>query len=347
MKFRVLKTSELSDWYFDRKFDFDGIRENDRKHLADLYCYDFTDFCKLTGAIKFNNYYKERSDYRDNMVHAPNFWLDGNESKLVKWFKDGSIQERLDDDSFIAVRRQTHLFSSSDCHIGVRPIINLKEVNSDDVISVKNGNILYGEYLQDTVDSNFADYCDYMFEINQVILTGKKYTVNGEEYDEYLIDGRKMALVESALGISYGDDCSNGRRYSKGSKVWVEVKPIEWILINENEAISKSVLFPSMYNEKHCDFEDSVLCNNLNDIFAKEIVPSSFIKIEDMDKDEILSMYNKLIETCIELESNNRNLVSKINDLTNLINDALTTVSTLASKIHVPNKKGKKFSKGC
>ena len=277
MKFRILKDWELINWYYKtNRTSWDTLDDNEKK----LYHYRYTDFCHLTGAVYFPYYCYAFGYYDDYMEFVANFWLDSD--KPVLYYPWGGSRKRSESSSFVSAYVQTHLHYSASPNIGVRPILNIDEALENGAVKIENGNILYGEYPQDIVDDEFASRCNDALNSGSCVITGKKYSVNGNTYDEYLIDGRKVSLAKFEICDDIVMRFSNNRRYFYNQKVWVEVKPVEWIPINECEAISKMVLFPSIYNEKHCTFEESALYRNLNGVFASEIIPSSVASLDNL-----------------------------------------------------------------
>ena len=279
MKFRILTAEELNEWYMFKQFGGELMPEKK------LCIYRYTDFCHLTGAIYHYNYYKEGSNHMDDIRVAPNFWLDSDETTIYCPWSETN-EERGDKGSFVSAYTQTSSRLSNDPHVGVRPILNISEALENGAVMLKNGNILYGEYLQDIVEDEFASHCTDVLNSGKQVKTGKKYTVNENTYDEYLIDGRKVSLVKREI-----DDDQCNMRFSKkhfyNQREWVEAKPVEWIPINDSEAISMHVLFPSIYNESHCIFEESVLYRNINKIFASELIPSNGASLENIDAKNI------------------------------------------------------------
>ena len=309
MKFRILTVDELNGWYLSEQFG------GEFKPKTNLGIYQYTDFCHLTGAIYHYNYYKEGSNYMNDICMAPNFWLDSDATTIYCPWRETN-EERGDKGSFVSAYTQTNSLNSKSPYVGVRPILTISEALENGAIMLENGNILYGEYLQDIVEDEFASRCTDVLNSGKQIKTGKKYTVNGNTYDEYLIDGRKVSLVkceiEDALSIMR---FSNGKNYFNQS-AWVEAKPVEWIPINDSEAISMHVLFPSIYNVKsHCIFEESVLYRNINKIFASELIPSNGVPLEALSKDKLISMYKELLDICFNLEQKNAIMVRQFSDL--------------------------------
>ncbi len=109
---------------------------------------------------------------------------------------------------------------------------------------------------------------------NGSIVTTKyeEYTYLGKVYIRMIID-KDLINIFDELTEDYVV-LSDDNEYKFGSPVWIEVKPIKWLKLDDKRLISEKILFSKRFNNNinyQGDFEATILYNYLNTSFKKEI----------------------------------------------------------------------------
>lgn len=127
-----------------------------------------------------------------------------------------------------------------------------------------------------------------MYTANTINETGKIYTTDSVEFDDYYIPFQAREHIEYEYnGKKYirfvGDyNCkcgklSDGRTIQEGTAYWIEVSPIKWMIDKKtNIAFSKKIIFAGVqFNKENYDgdFENTDIYRFLNEVFANDIIP--------------------------------------------------------------------------
>lgn len=162
------------------------------------------------------------------------------------------------------------------------------------------------EYPQTIVNENMQQVLDKRLAEKSLIKTGKTYTVDSRECNEYKEKFKPQKLIEyqfydkkyvkvKANLYKYNEylkqskmKMSNGRIVKDKEEVWVAVEPIKWIM-DEEIVFSLNALFAGIqFNNKEFyngDFLNTDIKKFLDKYFSKEIV-----LIEEYNKNN----YNKV-----------------------------------------------------
>ena len=184
--------------------------------------------------------------------------------------------------------------SVRDAGIGTRPIFNYSEIV--DFIFAKSYSeygltiVEYGEYPQTTISKDMQSQLEasYKYQDTRLKLTGKTYTIDSGKlpqtspstYNEYIYEDGKKYIRVIANTCDYNEEyeLSNGEKYKNGDYVWVEVKPIKWIIDKKNNiAVSWDILFSGVIfnrDEYRGDFDNSIIKKFMDTHFSKDIIPS-------------------------------------------------------------------------
>ena len=192
----------------------------------------------------------------------------------------------------------------------VRPAINdpsafFKNLPTSNSSQFQNGikEFQYGEYPQYAVDEEMQGELEYALLSGYLFKTGKTYTTDSRywnefdapfkpiEYEEYEYNDKKYVRVLSTNVKN--KTLTNGMNVTPGDPVWVEVSPITWIMRDDYYlAISKRLIAAGIriqasgHQSYDGDFEQTEMYTFLNKYFARDIVPSNGIILDDMTPEE-------------------------------------------------------------
>ena len=184
--------------------------------------------------------------------------------------KDGDIVSYIEDDG----KADILLYNSG---LGVRPVADFSSLKDTSEFKYKKREdgiieIEYGYCLQDAVSKKMQDELNNVTAINSLVIsseqkekiknilqvsdilqTGDKYLNNVKIYDDinydeiyiYKYKNRRFAnvVVQNRNVIRNSFCLSNGESYQNGEKVWIEEKPVKWLLDEEQGLmISEKIL---------------------------------------------------------------------------------------------------------
>lgn len=178
--------------------------------------------------------------------------------------------------------------------IGIRPRIDYSLIKdkSTNVTEIIPGvlEVEYGEYPQYVVNEKLEKELFEVFKNGELKKTGKTYTIDnadiyaleqkfeGRAFAEYIYKDKKFILFRP------NDNCTNerlldGRIIEAKSLLWVEVKPIKWLVdVERDVAVSKKILCAGVrYDDKLLYpgiFKYTEMKMFLDRYFAKDIIPS-------------------------------------------------------------------------
>lgn len=234
-------------------------------------------------------------------------------------------------------------FDANIRNAGIRPVLECSNLSDYFDTSGNVYEIEYGEYPQYAVSDMLSSKLEKKYLANKLSRTGKTYTTDSfnnsdkdqkfksTNYVEYLYGGKKYVRM---LFKNEGT-LSNGRNFSDGDYVWIEVSPIKWYVdLENNRLISKNLLASGVrfYGSEYYygDFEKTEMYMFLNSYFKKEIIPSktgTAEKVEEADK--LNSNIEKLIREiykCIEGSPDMEKYESKIEEMTAEYNERLDKI---------------------
>ena len=148
--------------------------------------------------------------------------------------------------------------------------------------------IEYGEYPQTVVNENYSSELERAFSTGNLKTTGKTYTsYNNNEYIEYEYLGNKYIRF-IADDDSEIKTLSDDRKIKMGNVYWVCVEPIVWLVDEKIDlALSKYVIFSGAQFNNHLgredNFNNTAIKKFMDKHFAKEIMPSNNIYLQDKD----------------------------------------------------------------
>lgn len=227
-------------------------------------------------------------------------------------------------------------YSSFDSlNVGCRPVIAFPTarriakdlgVLTQDVVEVEGFS-----YPQTIASIEEETVLEELYKKQELKETGKTYSVCLYEYGidskyddelmkfiEYEYKGERFIRV-FAIGNS-GNPLSDGRIIKKQQPYWIKVEPIKFILNRQkNIAITRDIIFSGVPFDIDFNidgkFRDTYLYKYLNEVFAKDIIPSKTKDVEEKeieeDKKEYINGINKEEESLIriELSGNKKELI--------------------------------------
>ena len=177
---------------------------------------------------------------------------------------------------------------------GVRPLLisEDKKFEFEPFITAKFYWTYFGTYPQDVASNQ--DELEVKYQNDNLKRTGKHHmhvstldngSIVTTKYEEYTYLGKvyiRMIIDKDLINIfdELTEDyvvLSDGNKYKFGSPVWIEVKSIKWLKLDDKRLVSEKILFSKKFNSNRNyqgDFETTTLYNYLNTSFKKEITDS-------------------------------------------------------------------------
>ena len=178
--------------------------------------------------------------------------------------------------------------------IGCRIILPYSEIKDVAKIVSENSDFLEIEcfsYPKNLVDEAFQKKLQRKFYDLKVNKTGKTYTVNA--ISKLRLLNYKELIEYEYQGVKYIRIVEKGNH--KYDYYWIKVEPITFVVFKDLDiAISKDIVFAGIpFNDKeyYGDFSTTILYKYLNEIFAKDIIPS------ETKEEEIIQNQTKEEET--------------------------------------------------
>ena len=225
----------------------------------------------------------------------------------------------------------------------IRPVLECSNLSDYFDTSGNVYEIEYGEYPQYVVSDMLSSKLEKKYLAKKLSRTGKIYTTDSfnnsdkdqkfksTNYVEYLYGGKKyVRMLFKEKGT-----LSNGRNFSDGDYVWIEVSPIKWYVdLENNRLISKNLLASGVRfcdsADYYGDFEKTEMYMFLNSYFKNEIIPSKISTIEkDEETDKSSSNIERLIKEiykCIEGNPDRERYESTLQKMTNEYNERLDRI---------------------
>ena len=175
----------------------------------------------------------------------------------------------------------------------VRPALPFSSISSicSNRVRAQDGilEVEYGEYPQTAVSKELQKTLEKLFKTRRLVKTGKSYTRDSVPYDryadrfqaerqeEYEYNGKKYVRIKVNSCFNRSKfKLSNGEEYQYEDYVWIEVKPIKWLVDEErNIAITEKILFAGVQfkntRDYKGDFENTDLYYYMDTYFSKEM----------------------------------------------------------------------------
>ena len=172
-------------------------------------------------------------------------------------------------------------------NIGTMPVL----INDDDELSnikFKESNdgifeTYYSEYPQKAAPGLMQEKLESAYEAK--ILKIENYTLSNpmcpkekqKRHTVYNFEGKRY--IRTVMNSFFSNRkkltmLSNGEKYKNGDIVWIEIMPIKWLRLNDDNLISEKILFSGLEITKSSaliGYEISELYNYLNDQFIEDI----------------------------------------------------------------------------
>ena len=176
-------------------------------------------------------------------------------------------------------------------------------------VKLKNGNIVkigtFGGYPQTIADASASKLLQANFEQGLLQTTDKTYTFYSISNDalkqikcqEYELNGKKYIRLEG-MPYSVNSILSNDNKVEKGEIYWVEVQPIEWLIDETGQWITKLGIFSGIpFDTKgnyDGNFEETVIKSYINDNFSEEMIPTqTTMRTQERKNKEALKLHNR------------------------------------------------------
>ena len=172
-------------------------------------------------------------------------------------------------------------------NIGIMPVlINDDEELSNIKFKESNDGIFetyYSEYPQKAAPGLMQEKLESAYEAK--ILKIENYTLSNpmcpkekqKRHTVYNFEGKRY--IRTVMNSFFSNRkkltmLSNGEKYKNGDIVWIEIMPIKWLRLNDDNLISEKILFSGLEITKSSaliGYEISELYNYLNDQFIEDI----------------------------------------------------------------------------
>jgi len=189
--------------------------------------------------------------------------------------------------------------------VGIRPVLSLTslpmklkivetELNGKGIDVVELGN-----YPQKATSERMQLVLENKFNDEVLNMTGNAYTVyqyfQGQYYPdrmyEYEYNGKKYVKVFANFFNYYSHILSNREKYQNWSSIWVEVKPVRWILDRKSKLLlSEKILLAgvefNVESNYKGDFESTYMYNFMDTYMTPELLKDN-ININILENSEI------------------------------------------------------------
>ena len=184
---------------------------------------------------------------------------------------------------------------------GVRPVLPfslISLISSNEVRGNENVfEVEFGEYPKSVVSKEVGNILEKLYNSNSLSKTGKSYTTDSRNYDEYdkkfeaqshieyEYNGRKYVRVKARF-CDNPTKLSNGEEYKYGDYVWVMVEPIKWLVDKRNDiAITKDIIVSGIQfkykRDYQGDFNTTDIKKFMDEYLSKEIIQHLDYEIEN------------------------------------------------------------------
>lgn len=214
----------------------------------------------------------------------------------VYWLKNDNGQNNARAVYHYGGRTYSRVYNRS---VGARPALsfsNIKEIPTNGVSGRAKDGILeveYGYYPQYAVDKKMQKELEREFKSRRLIKTGNSYTTDSRQVDEYnevfnaisheeyKFKGKRFVRVTANTICDKEVILSNGQKYTNNDNVWIEVKPLRWLidekynLMVAEQIVFAGIQFNNQMNYKISDWEKTDIKQFMNKHFAKDLTQNA------------------------------------------------------------------------
>ena len=188
---------------------------------------------------------------------------------------------------------------------GIRLVMPFKDKipSNDGIILEKTDGVLeveYGYYPQDSVSIKLEEELNNKFLNNNIKVTGNIHLFDSDgnitTTEVYELNGKKFVFVKANFYRNRNSyKLSNDKVYKNGSYVWIEVKPIKWLVDKKsNLMIMEKILFEGVSFEDANDFINKYLKNEMFNVENVQMVNITNDKDCNTLKDELNKIKNEI-----------------------------------------------------
>lgn len=283
-----------------------------------------TDFSIFLGATVSHTIFTKGSNSTDLSERTGDWWL-------------GNKRLNSDDEIYYIDYDGDRMFNDTDTrYIGARPAIAFSEIRKD-VSKTKIGKfgvkiVEYGEYPQTVVSGSLSDELEEEFTSGNLRTTGKTYTTDSNNWDDFGIDFSPMEHEEyeykgkKYIRVVGNYNCeetklSDGREIVDGEAYWIKVEPIEWLVDEKTDiALSKKIIFSGVqftFGNYDGNFLHSGIKNFMDQYFSKDIVQNNANNYSNNNSLDIDNMKMTLLKRDSVFTSNRSKIFDSYDVYTN------------------------------
>ena len=188
---------------------------------------------------------------------------------------------------------------------GIRLVMPFKDKipSNNGIVLEKPDGVLeveYGYYPQDTVTIKLEEALNNKFLNNNISVTGNihlfDFDGNITTTEVYEFNEKRFVFVKANFYRNRNSyKLSNEKIYKNGSYVWIEVKPIKWLIDkSSNLMIMEKILFEGVSFEDANDFINKYLKNEMFNVENVQMVDVTNDKDCNTLKDELNKIRNEI-----------------------------------------------------
>ena len=188
---------------------------------------------------------------------------------------------------------------------GIRLVMPFKDKipSNNGIVLEKPDGVLeveYGYYPQDSVSIELEEELNNKFLNNNISVTGNihhfDFDGNITTTEVYEFNEKKFVFVKANFYRNRNSyKLSNEKIYKNGSYVWIEVKPIKWLIDKKsNLMIMEKILFEGVSFEDADDFINKYLKNEMFNVENVQMVDVTNDKDCNTLKDELNKIRNEI-----------------------------------------------------
>lgn len=188
---------------------------------------------------------------------------------------------------------------------GIRLVMPFKDKvpSNNGIVFEKPDGVLeveYGYYPQDSVSIKLEEELNNKFLNNNIKVTGNIHLFdsygNITTTEVYELNGKKFVFVKANFYRNRNSyKLSNDKVYKNGSYVWIEIKPIKWLIDKKsNLMIMEKIIFEGVSFEDANDFINKYLKNDMFNVENIQMVNVTNDKDCNTLKDELNKIKNEI-----------------------------------------------------
>ena len=188
---------------------------------------------------------------------------------------------------------------------GIRLVMPFKDKipSNNGIVLEKPDGVLeveYGYYPQDTVPIELEEELNNKFLNNNIKVTGNIHLFDSDgnitTTEVYELNGKKFVFVKANFYRNRNSyKLSNDKVYKNRSYVWIEIKPIKWLIDKKsNLMIMEKILFEGVSFEDANDFINKYLKNEMFNVENVQMVNVTSDKDCNTLKDELNKIKNEI-----------------------------------------------------